>query len=216
MGFISCRQSSIVKSEAVAIENSNSGNNIQYDKEIYTQNEYRDADGKRIIIQNAYPRGGRKYTDPKGNACAYAVFWTRIINETDNSLELNIDFPLKSYEISNFPGKYFKILVPPDTMTPENTKDLNLTALESFFDANYDQSSSVKRTIHPNESSGFYVAMLILTEEATGMTRTELKLKGQDLIYTISRYPVTKPSTLIDEIEIHCGRVNLENLVRKN
>lgn len=212
MGFISCRQSSIVKSEAVAIENSNSGNNIQYDKDIYTQNEYRDADGKIIIIQNGYPRGGRKYSDPKGNASSYAVFWTRIINETDNSLELNIDFPLKSYEILNFPGKYFKVLVSPDTMSPDNTKELNLTALESFFDANYDQSSSVKRTIHPNKSSGFYIAMLILTEEATGMTRAELKLKGQDLIYTISRYSITKPATIIDEIEIMCGRVNLENL----
>ena len=216
MGFISCRQSSIANSEAVAIENSNSGNNIQYDKDIYTQNEYRDADGKRIIIQNGYPRGGRKYSDPKSNVSSYAVFWTRIINETNNSLELNIDFPLKSYEISNFPGKYFKVLVSPDTISPENTKEIDLTALESFFDANYDQSSSLKRTIHSNESSGFYIAMLIMTEEATGMTRTELKLKGQDLIYKISRYSLTKPLTLIDEIEIQCGSVTLKNLVGQN
>jgi hypothetical protein len=47
----------------------------------------------------------------------YAVFWTRTINETDNPQELKIDFPVNSYEVPSLPGKYFKILVPPDTMT---------------------------------------------------------------------------------------------------
>ena len=57
-----------------------------------------------------------KYTNHNGDVYVYAVFWTRVINETDNSLELNIAFPVDSYEVPFLPGKYFKILIPPDTM----------------------------------------------------------------------------------------------------
>jgi len=187
---------------------------VSNEKDIYTKYEYTDSNGKNIIIQNGYPRGGIKYTDPNGNVCGYAVFWTRIINETDNRLELKIDFPINSYEISNFPGKYFKVLVPADTMTLNKfpMPSYGLTDLESFLDSNIHKPSSLKRTMNPKESSGFYFVMLVLTEEATGMTRTGLSLKGQDLFYKISRYSITKPSSLIDEKEIHCGSINLKNL----
>jgi len=185
------------------------------EKDIYTRYEYTDSNGKCIIIQNGYPKGGIKYTDPNGNACGYAVFWTRIINETGNPLELKIDFPINSYEISNLPGKYFKVLVPADTMTIDKMPlfRYGLTDVDSFLDNNIHNPTSLKRTIHPKESSGFYFLMLILTEEATGMTRTGVSLKGQDLFYTISRYSITKPVSLIDEKEIHCGSINLKNLI---
>ena len=179
---------------------------VSNEKDIYAKYEYTDSNGKSIIIQNGYPRGGIKYTDPNGNVCSYAVFWTRIINETDNPLELKIDFPINSYEISNFPGKYFKVLVPADTITLDKIPLLNLTDLKSFLDNNIHKPSSFKRTINPKESSGFYFVMLMLTLEATGMTRTGLSLKGQDLFYKISRYSKTE---LIDEKEIHCGSINL-------
>src|SRR5688572_20541226 len=87
------------------------GSNERY----HTKYEYTDSIGKRLIIQNGFPRGGSRYTDPNGEVYGYAVFWTRIINETDNPLELKIGF-LDSYEVPSLPGKYFKILVPPDTM----------------------------------------------------------------------------------------------------
>ena len=48
--------------------------------------------GASLIIQNSFPRGGVKYTDPDGEVYYYAVFFTRIINETDNPFELTIDF----------------------------------------------------------------------------------------------------------------------------
>jgi hypothetical protein len=208
-GLFSCKQWS--KS---TLETLNSVKNVQKDKDIYTKYEYSDSNGKSIIIQNAFPRGGIKYTDPNGNVGGYAVFWTRIINETDNPLELKIDFPINSYEISNLPGKYFKVLVPADTMTLDKIPlfSYGLTDIESFLDNNIHKPSSLKRTINPKESSGFYFLMLILTEEATGMTRAGLSLKGQDLYYKISRYSITKPVSLIDEKEIHCGSINLKNL----
>ena len=213
-GLFSCKQRSKSTPEIIDIETLNSVKNVQNDKDIYSKYEYTDSNGKSIIIQNGYPRGGIKYTDPNGNVCGYAVFWTRIINETDNPLELKIDFPINSYEISNLPGKYFKVLVPADTMTLDKfpLSSYGLTDLESFLDNNIHKPSSLKRTINPKESSGFYFVMLILTEEATGMTRTGLSLKGQDLFYKISRYSITKPVSLIDEKEIHCGSINLKNL----
>jgi len=126
------------------------------DPKIHTKYEYTDSIGKRLIIQNGPPRGGIRYTDPDGEVYGYAVFWTRIINETDNPLELKIDF-LDSYEVPSFPGKYFKILVPPDTMTrdKEDLFSYGLTNLESFLDKNIHKPSSLKRTINPKESSGF-------------------------------------------------------------
>lgn len=209
---ISCGQTTHKLPENAEQVASTSGKNIAYDKDIYSSFEYTDPEGKRILFQNGYSRGGRNYIDPKGNACAYVMFWTRVINETDTPLEMDINCPVQTHEISNFPGKYFKILVPPDTMTLEKIRDLNLTAMESFFNRTIDKPTLVKRTIHPNESSGFYFAMLIMTQETTGMTRTEMCLRGQDLIYSIKRYSTTKPSTLIDEIEFKCGSINLKEL----
>jgi hypothetical protein len=206
----SCGEQKKTNLPKVTIEPENRNTSSGKDEaDFHTKYEYADSIGKRIIIQNGYPRGGIKYTDPSNNENSYAVFWTRIINETDNQLELNIDFPIKSYEISNFPGKYFKILVPDDTLSHDKVPILNLPSLTSFLNKNINNPSSFKRTINPKQSSGFYFVMLINTLEATGMTRTGLSLKGQDLFYKISRHSNT---TLIDEKEIQCGSINLKNL----
>jgi len=181
----------------------------------HTRYDYTDSIGNRLIIQNGFPRGGIKYTDPDGEVYGYAVFWTRIINETDNPLELKIDF-LDSYEVPSFPGKYFKILVLPDTMTrdKEDLFSYGLTNLESFLDSSIHKPSSLKRTINPKESSGFYVVKLSTTTEGGNILRTGLSLKGQDLFYKVSVYHGTAPS-VISVKEIHCGSINLKNLVIK-
>ena len=211
-GLFSCKQAIKSVSENVDVETVNSEKNIQNNKDIFTKYEYSDSEKKSITIENGYPRGGIKYIDSNGNENSYAVFWTRIINETDNPLELEIDLPINSYAISNFPGKNFKILVPNYNITLDKIPLINQTDLKSFLDNNIHKSALFNRTINPKESSGFYFVMLISTLEATGMTRTELKLKGQELFYKISRYSKTKPATIIDEKEIHCGSINLKNL----
>ena len=120
-----------IKSETKDIVTSPGSN----ERNIHTKYEYTDSIGKRLIIQNGFRKGGIKYTDPNGEVYVYAIFWTRIINETDNPLELKIDFPVDSYEVPSLPGKYYKILVPPDTMTIDKVPLFNygLTDLESFF-----------------------------------------------------------------------------------
>jgi len=175
------------------------GSNEKY----HTKYEYTDSMGKRLIIQNSFPRGGTKYTDPNGKVYVYAVFWTRMINGTDNPLELKINFPVDSYEVPSSPGKYFKILVPPDTMTLDKELLFNygLADLKSFLDNNIHKSSTLKRTINPKESSGFYVVMLCSIKEAHGTLRTGLSLKGQNIFYRIN------------DKEILCGSVNLKNLM---
>ncbi|MEO6550108.1 MAG: hypothetical protein ABIN94_19045 [Ferruginibacter sp.] len=188
------------------------GTNQKY----HTKYEYTDSIGKRLIIQNSFPKGGTKYTDANGEVYNYAVFWTRIINETDNPLELKIEFPVNSYEIPSLPGKYFKLLVPSDTMTldKEPLFDYGLTDLASFLDNGIHKPSSLKRTIRPKEFSGFYVVMLSLIEGAHGTMRTGLSLKGQNLFYRI-KVDGSKSNSKSNDKEIHVGSINLKNLMLK-
>jgi hypothetical protein len=177
---------------------------------IHTKYEYTDSIGKRLIIQNSLPKGGIKYTDSDGEVYVYAVFWTQIINETDNPLELKIDFPVNSYEVPSLPGKYYKILVPPDTMTIDKEPLFNhgLADIEPFLYKRIHKSSSLKRTINPKGSSGFYVVILSLVEGAHGTMRTGLSLKGQDLFYRIKN-DGSKSNTKSSDKEINCGSINL-------
>jgi hypothetical protein len=215
-GLYSCGQTQTnspkdnIKSEAKDIVTSPGSN----DPNIHTKYEYTDSIGKRLVIQNSVSWGGIKYTDLNGEIYTYAIFWTRIINETDNPLQLKIDFPVDSYEVPSLPGKYFKILVPPDTMIIDKEPLFNrgVTDLKSFLDNNIHKSSSLKRTINPKESSGFYVIILCLVEGAHGTMRTGLSLKVQNLFYRI-KVDGSKSNSKSSDKEIHCGSINLKNLM---
>jgi hypothetical protein len=178
---------------------------------IHTTYEYTDANGKRVIIQNSLPKGDL-YSDANGNEYAKATFWTRIINETDNPLELTIDFSGDSYE---FPGsvgasgvRYYKLILHPDTLTRDKVDLYNygLTDIKPFLDNRIDKPSSLKRTINPKESSGFYVVRLgiVLKSDAqrvkkdgSGVTRAGFSVKGQDVFWTLNGNA------------IQCGKINL-------
>jgi hypothetical protein len=114
----------------------------------HTKYEYTDSIGKSLIIQNSFPRG-ILYTAPNGKEYAKATFWTRIINETDNPLELTIDF----YVV--------RLLIKP--------------------------------------KSGW----LRVKDDGNGTTRAGFSLKGQNIFYTLNGK------------EIHCGKINLKNLILK-
>lgn len=183
----------------------------QYEKYIDTKYEYAYSKGGSIIIQNSLPKG-EGYTDPNGKEYFKIIFWSRIINETNNPFELKIDFPVNSYELPSSPDKHFKILLPSDTLILDQV-DLNnygQTNLKSFLDSSIDKPSSLKRTINPKESSGFYVVILFDTGIG-GPFRTELSIKGQNLFYRISKYKTTA-AHLVDEKKINCGSINLRDL----
>ena len=172
---------------------------IKYETKDY---EYTDSIGKRLLIKNSFPRGGNKYTDPNGKVWVFAAFWSRITNETDNPLELKIDFPVDSFKLPSSPGRYFKLFLPSDTMTLEKEHLFNygLPVLESFLDKGLQKASSLKRTINQKESSAFYVVTLF-NKGVDGTLRTELSLKGQNLFYKINGK------------EIYCGKINLKKLM---
>jgi hypothetical protein len=213
-GLFSCKQGSKSTPETVDKVISNSVKNVQTDKDIYTKYEYADSKGGSLIIQNGFPRGGMKYTEFNGEVYGYVIFWTQIINETDNPLELKIDFPVDSYKVPSLRGKYYKVLIPADTMTLKKFPLFmyGLKNLESFLDDNIHKSASLRRTINPKESNGFYVVILCLTDGAHGTMRTGLSLKGQNLFYRIN-VDGSKSNSKSSDQEIQCGSINLKNLV---
>jgi hypothetical protein len=204
-GFFSCGQPGKTTPENFETETVNS----------VRKYEYADSMGKRLIIENSFSRG-IKYTEPNGKEYSKIMFWTRIINETEKVLELKIDLPVYSYEVPTLPGKYFKILIPSDTMTPdkEALQDYGMKDLKSFLDTSIYKPSYLKRTINPNESGGFYV-VLLFDNGVSGPTRTGLSIKGQNLFYKVTRYTGKQGVSFVDEKEINCGSINLKNLVRQ-
>jgi len=173
---------------------------ISDDKFIDTRYEYADANSKLIIIENSLPKGGLKYTDPNGKDYVYAVFWTRITNETDNPLQLTIDFPVDSYDLPSSPGRHFKIIIPSDTMTFDKASLFNYGLdLDSFLNNSLHMPSLLQRTINPKGSSAFYVITLF-NKGVDGTLRTGLSIYEQKLIYSIN------------DKEIHCGMINLKTL----
>jgi hypothetical protein len=169
---------------------------------IYTEYEYTDTIGKRVIVQNSFPKSGVRYTDPTGKEHVYAVFWTRIVNETDHPFELSVDFPVESYELPALPGVYYRLFFPADTMTidKEPLYDYGLTSLKSVLDNGLSKPSALKRTIGPKESGAFYVVTLS-NKGMDGPIRTGFAFKGEDVFYSINKN------------EIHCGKINLKNLI---
>jgi hypothetical protein len=208
-GLFSCKQGSKSTPDAVNTEALDSIKNVKSQKlsakhnenNFYTTYEYNEFNGARIIIQNSFPKSRIHYTDPNGKKYIYAVFWTRITNETINPIELTIDFPLDSFEIPSSSGNYMKLLLPADTMAIEKEplSDYGLT-IKSFLDNNRHKSSSLKRTIHPKDSSAFYVVTLS-NHGVGGTLRTGFSLKGQHLFYRIN------------DKEILCGKMDLTNLM---
>jgi hypothetical protein len=213
-GLISCGQGIKSTPDTVDKETLGSTENVQRqqplpnynEKYIDTKYEYSDSIGRSLIIRNSLPKGGLKYTDPNGKVYVYAIFWTRITNETANPFEFTIDFPVDSYELPSAPGSSFKILLPSDTMMVEKEDLFNygLTSLKSFLDTSIDKPSSLKRTIKPKRSSSFYVVTLFKQRGIVGTLRTGLSLKEQNLFYRIN------------DKEIQCGKVNLKTLMLRN
>ena len=172
--------------------------NISKQQNVDTRYMYVDNNEQNLIIENSYPRGGLKYTAPNGKKYVYAVFWTRITNETNNPVELTMKFTEDSYGLQSSPSRFFKLFIPSDTMTIEKEPLFNYGLdLEKYLDKNFNKQDELKRTISSKGSSGFYVATLF-NKGVDDTLRTGLSITGQELIYRIN------------EKEIHCGNINLK------
>jgi len=151
-----------------------------------------------VIIQNSFPKGDG-YADSNGKIYGVAIFWTRIINETVNPLELKINFPADSLVILSSPDSYLKLFLLPDTLTLDKVSSYGygVTDLKSVLDTGLKKPTMLQRTIDPQEECLFYVGVHYL--KGGGVTRTGLVLKEQNLFYKIS---IDLDSTLIP-----CGHI---------
>lgn len=150
-------------------------------------NWYSETTSDGVIIQNSFPKGG-PYRGPTTEHYnySYLVFFSRVINETANPLELIVNFSADSIAIPNSPGTFVKLFLPQETMTLEKQSlfSYGITTLESF-----NQSTSFQRKLNPKEDCLFYVVAIFYQTNADawnqerGGNRAELVLKGQDLFY---------------------------------
>lgn len=160
--------------------------------------KYTGSGGEGVIIQNSLPKGGGRYTDPTGRDFVYIVFWSRVINETANPLEMTVSFPADSFGILPLSDSYLKVFLPSDTMTLEKLPlfDYGLTDIESFLNTNFNKPTTLQRTIDAKGEGLFYT--LVLLHQTGGPVRTELVLKEQNLFYRIN---------LLDFALLPCGKI---------
>lgn len=148
---------------------------------------YSETESNGVIIQNSFPKGG-PYTGAikKHFNYSYLVFFTCVINETGNPLEITINFSADSIQIPNSPNTFVKLFLPPDTMTldKQNLFSYGITDLGAF-----DKPTRFHKTVNPKEDCLFYVVAIFYQTKAgtwsqeRGGNRAEFVLKGQSLFY---------------------------------
>ncbi len=150
---------------------------------------YSETEHNGITIQNSFPKGG-PYKGPTTDHFnhSYLVFFTRVVNETENPVELTLHFSADSFAIPNSPNTFVKLFLPPDTMTlaKQPLFSYGVTALASL-----DESTQFQRKIQSNGDCLFYVVAIFYQTRADawsqerGRNRAELVMKGQDLFYRL-------------------------------
>jgi hypothetical protein len=142
-----------------------------------------------VRIQNSFPKGGPYLGGVKtGFNHSYLVFYTRIVNETENPITFEVNFDGTPFAIPGAPDTFMKLLLPSATMTAEK---------RSLFSYGIDEltplggASQFKKTLNPEEECFFYtVAFFYQTREDIlpqdrGGNRGEFTLEGETLFYRI-------------------------------
>ena len=185
-----------------------------YDLEryLYTEHNYTDSAGYDVIIQNGYPKGGGfignsgtiGYTDSAGTQYGHVVFWNRVINRTDSTAQLHIDFPAEQFSHDPSSPRFIRLFIPPDTMTLDKLPvySYGLDTLKQFLDVNFGRPASLHGLIAPDAERLFYVALLM--HDPKGSLRAEFSLEDNDLFYHIS-------GEFYGEMKIPCGRLDLSS-----
>lgn len=169
---------------------------------IDTEYKYINEKGNSVIVENSYPRGGQVYTDSRGKRYIYAVFWTRITNNTTDTLKLTIAF-LEDYYLPSLPNRVFNLLIPTETFIKEKEAPTNYGLnLERCLDKHLYEKNEFRKIIKPINSNGFYVVALF-NKGVEGTLRTGLIIENDNLFYHVN-----------NEL-ISCGKINLKQLKEK-
>jgi len=153
---------------------------------VHTKYVYVNPSGHHLTIENSYPKGGMTYTDSEGGTHVYAVFWSRITNETDGPFELAMDFGVDTYDIASSPGRYFKLYFPTESMTPAKESLYNYGLdVEEYLDNAMHHKAEIKRTINPKSFATFYVVVLF-NKWVDGTVRTGLRIEDGQFVYSVN------------------------------
>ena len=155
-----------------------------------------------ITIQNSFPKGG-PYPGPTSKHFNYShlVFFTRVVNETEHRIDLDLNFSADSIAIPNATDTFMKLFLPQDTMTldKQGLFSFGVKDIESF-----DQSTKFQKTLNPKEDCSFYVVAIFYQTQADpwsqerGGNRAELVLDGADLYYR-----------MLPQVDsLYCGRIS--------
>ena len=113
---------------------------------------------------------------------------------------MTLVFAEDSYNLPSSPGRFFKLFIPSETMSPDKEPKFNYGLdLEKILDMGLHEPSALQRTINSKDSNGFYVVTLF-NKGVDGTLRTGLSINGQKLFYSIN------------DKEILCGNINLKQL----
>ncbi|MEI8111299.1 MAG: hypothetical protein WCH59_09945 [Chitinophagia bacterium] len=146
--------------------------------------KYTDSKGNLVKFIHSLPRGGG-VVYKNGKKYGYVVFWTRIINQSAASIELQVKFPKINYFKS--PDSYIHIVLPKESMQNEKVQlfDYGLTNLQSLVNDEINQISFLKKKINPQEDYYFYQAVLIHINLSRS-ARAKFEVKDKNLFYKIS------------------------------
>lgn len=170
---------------------------------VHGQGIYSETKSNGVVIQNSFPRGG-PYTGPveKYASVSNLIFYSRVINNREQSIEVTVNFMADPIAIPNLPDTFMKLFLPSGTMTLEKRSLFNygVKDLESF-----DNATSFQRKLNSGEDCLFNLVAVFYKTKADernerGGNRAEFVLKGQDLFY---RMP--------PQVELlHCGRITFD------
>jgi hypothetical protein len=158
--------------------------------------------GEDVIILNSLPKAGR-YTGADGKEFDYGITRTTVMNVSENSLQLTINFSADSFEFFTAPG-YVRLFLPPDSIS-FNDRPFNKSSwyvsdgLKPFLDASLNTATSLQETIDPKQERVFYIGALY--HKTAGVPRAELILKDLKLYFRPGR---------LDSLLIPCGEVTFK------
>lgn len=149
---------------------------------------YRETENKGIIIQSSYPKGDR-YVDSKGKEFGVGIFWSRVVNETNTPVELEVNFTGEEWTTPSM-SVTLGVSLLSDTMLLDKVSQYSygIRDLRTVLDAGL-QPTRLRRTIKPQEDWFFYVMIIPNSKPNVptkgGGTRTELILKDSKLFYEV-------------------------------
>lgn len=167
-----------------------------------TQLEYSDSMGNSLLIQNSLPKEGQKYRDSEDNEFTYAVFWSQITNNTEQRIDLTINFPKAPQQFFDSLDLNFRLILPPVSMSTSKKSELNygLSNIDLILDNSLKQAPSLKKEIEPNQSEMFYI--IVLTNQGLdGTIRAGFSLDNQELFFRLNQKEISAGSVLLNPVD---------------